>query len=378
MADVITIISMDQVRALFVLVAVVMYGFGQTPEGFFRNGGADFRSAAPETKLYWTPHVEHSHERILQAADLAVGKGIAIVLGSGVATEIPLAELARRFERLILIDLDGSSMLASLDQVPLELRPKVELKVMDVTSFASGLMKRQREAVEASATVNEAFGRFDGIFRDLALGDLPNLPPSDLVVSSLLLSEIARFPFAYTGRLLSTRFNVQMQSWPGSEKAFQRLVLLSIEDHVRLLASISRPGGTIYYADTVARGPALARMPEQVRTAVNDAILSDFRQFGFAASISEVTPAIEHLCQAEHPVDKEVLAYERLLDACRRTDDSTFEPLLPIAEVQRQAKLHKLMLQGSPESWWWLAYPCAIATSPGAFYVNSWILRATK
>jgi hypothetical protein len=81
------------------LIVAAAAGWGQTPEGFFRRGGANFRDTAPEQRLYWRPHIDHSCSRILEAAGLAEGKGIATVLGSGVAAEIPLAELARRFDR---------------------------------------------------------------------------------------------------------------------------------------------------------------------------------------------------------------------------------------------------------------------------------------
>ncbi len=362
-------------RHLLCLTAIV--GLGQTPEGFFRTGGADFRGTAPEQRLYWQAHIEHSYRRILKAADLAQGKAVATVLGSGVAAEIPLAELARRFDRLILVDMDGPSMLESLEQLPLELRPKVELRVMDVTSFATALMERLGEAIDASSAADEAFRRYDAIFSDLALGNPVNLPPSDLVVSSLVLSEIPRYPFAYADRLVRTRFNTPLEAWEGSDKAFRKLVSLSVEDHVRLLASLVRSGGAVYYGDTVSRGPAYGRLSPESRAAVETAVLADFRRLGLAASAHEITAAVGRLCAAEHPIKTEIEAYERLLAAYRQAGDSAFEPLLPVAQVQQQFEQRGFSVQGAGESWWWLSYPCAIAQGAGAFYIHSWILRRT-
>ena len=361
---------------LLALLAAAAPALGQDPEGFFRDKGADFRGTAPETRLYWRSHVVHSHRRILEAANLAQGKAVAIVLGCGVGTEIPLAELARRFERLILVDLDGPSMIEALEQVPLELRPRVELRIMDVTSFAGPLMERLTQAVDESATAAEAFARFGTIFEELRLGEPAALPTSDLVLSSLLLSEIPRLPLTYAGRLVRARFGVELlDAWGASDAAFQKLVSLAIEDHARLLASLSGAGGAVYYGDTLARGPSYARLSRETRARAEAAVLADFRRLGLARSEAEVAAAVSRLCVAERSIETEVEAYERLLAAYYQAGDSSFEPLLPSAHVQRALAERGFTPHGAPESWWWLSYPCAIATSPGAFRVQSLILR---
>jgi len=362
-------------RSFIWFLAIGIAGYSQSPETFFQTSGANFRGTAPETRLYWQPHIKRSYARILQAADLAEGSAVATVLGSGVAVEIPLAELARRFDRLVLVDMDGASMLESLRKVPLNLRSKVELRVMDVTSFAAPLMERINTAIDASSSADEAFGRLATIFDELRLGNPVNLPPSDLVVSSLVLSEIPRFPFSYAGRLVSGRFGVALQRWEGSNRAFSKLVMLAIQDHVRLLASLVRPGGAIYYSDTLARGPDYRGIPATTRTTVESAVATDFRRLGLASSAGEIGPAIEHLCEAEHSIQTEVEAYEQLLAAYWRAGEDTFEPLLPLGQIQQEWERHRLRLQGAPVSWWWLAYPCNIARGPGAFRVTSWILR---
>ncbi|MCW5978217.1 MAG: hypothetical protein KIT09_09070 [Bryobacteraceae bacterium] len=361
-------------RAICCLLVAFAACRGQTPEDFFRRGGADFRGTAPETRLYWKPHIERSHRRILEAADFAAGRTAATVLGAGVAAEIPLAELARRFDRLVLVDLDGPSLLESLQQVPLALRPKVELRVTDVTSFAGALMQRMDEEIEASSTQEEALHRLQKLFENLKLGLPAPLPPSDLVISSLLLSEIPRFPFAYASRLVRARFNADLRSWSGYNQAFEKLVSLSIEDHIRLLAALRREGGTIYFSDTLARGPLWSNVTAEARAAFEAALLPGFQSLGLARSPAGLGAAIESLCEAERPFDTEIAAFERLLAACRQSAGNAFEPLLPVAEIQRRAKERGLSLIGAPESWWWLAYPCEIAKGPGAFYVTSWIL----
>jgi hypothetical protein len=42
------------------LILAAAAGWGQTPEGFFRRGGVNFRDTAPEQRLYWRAHIDHS------------------------------------------------------------------------------------------------------------------------------------------------------------------------------------------------------------------------------------------------------------------------------------------------------------------------------
>ena len=347
---------------------------GQGLEEFFDASGDIVRGTAPETRLYWQSHLTTSRERILQAADLADGTRIVTVLGAGLGMEIPLAELARRFERLVLVDLDGRSMLQSLRQVPTELRARVDLKVMDVTSFAGPLIEQIEQAVEMSSTSEEAFERFGVILDGLRAGDPPSLPKSDLVVSSLLLSEIPRYPFSYASQSAEARFGVTLQTWDRSDEFFRRLVELSIEDHVELLAELVSPGGVVYFSDTIARGLADRPQAEAIRRAVEARAAPDLFGLGIADSAAGVTSAVNALCRAKHSPATEAEAFERLLSRFREADGRFFEPLLPIGELGDQCSKRGLELRGDPESWWWLAYPCKVLREAGAFLVSSWML----
>ena len=361
-------------RPLLVLPTLLAPVSGQGLEAFFEASGKTVRETAPETRLYWRSHVETSRERILQAADLAGGTEVATVLGSGIGMEIPLTELARRFDRLVLVDLDGGSMVHSLLQVPRELRTKVDLKVTDVTSFASRLIESIEHAVEASSSAGEAFERLGRILDDLRMREAADLPKSDFVVSSLLLSEIPRYPYSIAAQALETRFGVAIQDWDRSDAFFRRLVELAVEDHVQLLAALVEPEGVIYFSDTVARG--LVRLPEgeDIRRAVEARAVAEFKRLGIADSAAGVASAVNRLCRAEHSPAAEAEALERILSLYREADSRFFEPLLPVGKLRDHCAQRGLELRGSPESWWWLAYPCRIRSGSGAFLVSNWIL----
>lgn len=53
----------------------------------------------------WQPHLENSQNLIRDAMADCPGTNRAVVLGSGLLAEIPLAEMARRFDEVVLVDI---------------------------------------------------------------------------------------------------------------------------------------------------------------------------------------------------------------------------------------------------------------------------------
>ncbi len=349
---------------------------GQTPEEYFHSAGAGFRATAEEQRLFWRPHVERSHERILEAAGAAAGRSTATVLGAGVCTEIPLEDLARRFGRVLLVDMDGASMVEAVESLPIELRSKVDLRVADITTFAAVLMQRLHRAAEESRTAEEALERFGKIFASLEPGLLPaRLPPSDLIVSSLVLSTLHRYPLSYADRLLRTRFGIRLRSWEGYEDARRRLIHLALEDHFRLLRDALRPGGGVYLAATVARGPAYWQFGEEVAGRVESQLLPEFWEMGLADEGESLAAAVGRLCHARYGVEREIEAFERLLEAYEAASPAAFETMVDVAAARAEWRRAGLRATGPPGKWWWIEYPCSIPHSPGGFRVLSWILR---
>ena len=213
---------------------------------------------------------------------------------------------------------------------------KIDLKVIDVTSFVSLLIEKIEHAVETGSTAEETFERLGVILDGLEAGDTPSLPQSDLVVSSLLLSEIPRYPFSYAAQAVESRFGVALETWERSDQFFRRLVDLSIEDHVRLLAALVNSGGVIYFSDTIARGLAERPQAEAIRRAIEAQASPDLIALGLAGSTTGVTSAVSGLCRGEYPPAREAEAFERLLSLYREADGRFFEPLLQVGKVREQ------------------------------------------
>ena len=362
-------------RRLAPVCLLALHLAAQTPEEYFHSAGAGFRATPEEQRLFWRPHVERSRARILEAAAAAQGRSVATVLGAGVCTEIPLEELARRFDRVLLVDMDGASMVEAVERLPLELRSKVDIRVADITTFAAVLMRRLRRAVEESADAAEAFERFGGILASLEPGLLPaRLPPSDLIVSSLVLSTLHRYPLSYADRLLRTRFGVRLRSWEGYEDARRRLIRLALRDHFQLLRSACRPDGAIYLAATVARGPAYWQFGEELARRVEREVVPAFRRLGIAGDDEPLALAVGKLCHARYGVEREIEAFERLLAAYEAASPDTFETMVEVDAAR--AEWRRAGFEAAPpQKWWWIEYPCSIPHSPGGFRVLSWILR---
>jgi hypothetical protein len=70
----------------------------------YRRQAVGLWSRHRRCRAAWQPHLEACHRLILEAAALCPDHRRAVVLGSGLLAEIPLAALAARFERVELID----------------------------------------------------------------------------------------------------------------------------------------------------------------------------------------------------------------------------------------------------------------------------------
>jgi hypothetical protein len=166
----------------------------------------------------WRSHLEHSQDIIRQAMGRCNTRRAAAVVGSGLLLDVPLADLAREFERVYLVDLIH----------PLGVRWRVR-RYANVRLVPADVTNAARAVCEAA---------------DDHSGPLPRpeatLPPeaaeADLVVSLNLLSQLPYIPTTYLRRV-SHR--------PAAE--IEALGRHLIEAHLRLLQGL--PGVVCLIAD---------------------------------------------------------------------------------------------------------------------------------
>lgn len=72
--------------------------------GYLRES-IGIRSRYRRCKNAWQPHLRNSQSVILESLEACDGMHTALILGSGLLLDIPLAELAARFHKVLLVDL---------------------------------------------------------------------------------------------------------------------------------------------------------------------------------------------------------------------------------------------------------------------------------
>ena len=208
--------------------AFQLLGFAETSAGISRT--------QRDNRQGWWEHARRHKAFILDAAAQVEQPRLAVVLGAGKAYDLPLEELARRFERVVLVDIDAEAMAASSAAAvrDAKLRARLELRPMDVTGVA-GRLARGIEAAMASPSPEDSL---EALCRAYRLAGRPWLVEerADLLVSGMVLSQLGLQPKLAAKRLFEQRFG---RIAPGSaarwSAAWNDLDLRLQHDHVAAL-----------------------------------------------------------------------------------------------------------------------------------------------
>ncbi len=151
-------------------------------------------------------HLEHCSSLMLQGLrerNLSVSPNV-LVLGAGACTEIPLLELTRGSDEVVLADLDLASMQQAARELPSPaLRKRLRLVHCDITGGVSANLHRLLEKQSWNLLVSRgAQAVFDAAAECLEQCLIPDPPELEslgagefgLVVSSLVLSQLISYP----------------------------------------------------------------------------------------------------------------------------------------------------------------------------------------
>lgn len=129
----------------------------------------------------WAPHLEHSKSVVRKAIAQCESRRTAVIIGSGRLLDVPLADLATAFQRVVLVDIVhvGAARRACQSFA------NVELAALDVTQVS--------EAIYHLGPTGGALPRS----RPTLFQDDPNV---DLVASMNLLSQLPYTPCKYLRR----------------------------------------------------------------------------------------------------------------------------------------------------------------------------------
>ena len=208
--------------------AFELLGFAETSAGIART--------QRENREAWWSHARHHKGFILEAAARVQHPRLAVVLGAGKAYDLPLEELAQRFERVVLLDIDADALAETCKATIKEaLRSRVELRSMDVTGVTARLARGIEAALDSSAPEAE----LEALCRSYRLQSPPRLVSerADLLVSGMMLSQLGLAKLA-AKHLFERRFGKiapdsqarWSEAWDGLERRLQ-------QDHVDALCN---------------------------------------------------------------------------------------------------------------------------------------------
>lgn len=200
-------------------------------------------------------HVAESRRLILAAA-AAVKPGRAAVLGAGPCREIPLAELAERFEHVTLNDIEPetiSQAMASV-QLPAGLAGRIELDTSDLTGVTQAVLGQIDDTLATAGDPAAAIAAMTTIVEQQPPGLVPLAGPYDMIVASCLLSQLHQPLVDQIGRRFAARFpesNKLPEISPQWKQALfnlaRRMEARFVDELTRLLA----PRGAIYLSESV-------------------------------------------------------------------------------------------------------------------------------
>jgi hypothetical protein len=182
---------------------------------FFRDLNARF----PDTRDRYVGHRDHVTEL---ATSVGSARSICI-LGAGNGSDVDLDGLARTFEQIDLVDLDGEAMARSYRQSTADVRSKLTLHGdVDLSGMIDRLDAWGDAFPEASELARHALGAAHAIVRRIGRS-------FDVTLSICVLSQL---PIAF------------QRAWIMSGASWANLIGAIRAVHLATLAGLTRPGGT--------------------------------------------------------------------------------------------------------------------------------------
>ncbi len=187
----------------------------------FRTTSVRTASVEARHRAGWSEHGQQSRAFISGAIELAVRRELAIVLGVGHGFDLPLVDLARSFERVLLVDIDSVSLGASaatLQKEP-DLRARIETRVVDLTGINGAMVRGIDELAAQSSDAQTLQAQLEGLarsYRPRVRGASFWSERADLVVSACVATQLSWPQRSYALRVL------ERVSGPMSEASDQR------------------------------------------------------------------------------------------------------------------------------------------------------------
>jgi len=221
----------------------------------YESASAELTKLRARNRGGWEEHAAHNRAFLLQPD----AHGTAIVLGAGKLYDIPLKRLAERYERLVLVDVDGAALAESVENVLSRKgdRAHIELVTADVTGAGAGFVRAVDEIFAQPGSPDATYQALLALLYSFRSHGTPSLLPPDRTpapptacFSVMLLSQLAepltrlverRFVECFAGdtRLCSHEFRVALGQFTHRIQHQHVQALLCTNDSVSLTSDVS-------------------------------------------------------------------------------------------------------------------------------------------
>ena len=178
----------------------------------------EMRGRSQRHQASWQPHLDRSREFILAAAGTCRNRDTAVILGSGLLLDVPLAELASLFRRVMLMDV------VCLPEVRRTIKAYRNAMFIehDVTNIAERLDQHGRNNVSVLPEPEPFFP--------------PEIRGAGLVVSLNILSQLWVIPRAYASQKMRGQDEYAVDEWCARTVTSHYTALRSLPGDVCLVA----------------------------------------------------------------------------------------------------------------------------------------------
>lgn len=218
-------------------------GSVQTPstEAFaqlgYRNISSGLSDLQSRNPLGWGQHGTHS-KRLIERSTQELPGETAAVIGAGKAYDIPLAALAERYQRLVLVDIDLDSLTETALSTFGTLPEHVELEGIDATGVVSEFVGAVQRLLGTCANEEDALGSLLKLLRSYHSPEPPQIfgePLSvDVGYSVMVLSQLATPLTRWVERTFAAHFPTSSAvEHPEFQVALKRFAHQLQHDHIR-------------------------------------------------------------------------------------------------------------------------------------------------
>jgi hypothetical protein len=205
----------------------------------FRETSEGISGAQRQNREGWWVHSQKNRAFIERAVKASRDQRVVLV-GAGRAFDLPLFQVADRFARTVLVDIDGAALeetVATALKGHNYLRSKIELRIMDLTGINGYLVRRLDEILTGPGSATDVEEAIEALVRSYRLASPAHvLSPgehADLLVESCVLTQLAWPQRTYAERLFEKRFGVMSEKmemrW---STAWAELGLRIQQDHI--------------------------------------------------------------------------------------------------------------------------------------------------